>query len=102
MAQRKKSKTIPLPSAAHPEVAFVNEKGEECVATLWDGKVVVFKIHNPNDPIWKECREALADIPPLNWDEAISEGREELYDEINETKKRFHGKKQASRAMVCE
>lgn len=58
--------------------SFIDANGVECVEVKFnDGETLILKLSSPNDPFFEQCRKALADIPQLNLEEAISEGREE-------------------------
>ena len=57
---------------------YIDKNGVECVDVEYtDGERMPLKIYDPNDPFWKECKRDLADLPPLNFDQIISELREE-------------------------
>jgi hypothetical protein len=60
-----------------PGEYFIDDKGVQCFATTWeDGRPLVLKILDVNDPFWAESRLDLEDIPRLNLDQAVSELRD--------------------------
>ncbi len=72
--KRKKGSTA---KSKRPERWFVNDDGVQCVETTWEnGESVVFKISDPREPFFQNIKRDLADIPPLNLHETISELRD--------------------------